>query len=70
MLPMRIGLEGSIEICDGNLVEMIVPAITAAIIGRLVVLLGSWALVRLPRVRTVDAIAPLNPGDCAGSVDD
>ena len=57
MLLIRVGLSGGIAIREANLVEMLLPAAFAAIIGILIVFIGRYTLGILPKVRTVDAIA-------------
>ncbi|MEM9727600.1 MAG: sodium-dependent bicarbonate transport family permease [Myxococcota bacterium] len=57
MLLMAIGLEGGMEIRDANLVEMILPAISAVVLGLVAVLLGLVTLARLPGIKTDDALA-------------
>lgn len=57
MLLMRIGLEGGMEIREGDLGAMLMPALIAAGIGCLIVYGGRLALAALPGVRTDDAIA-------------
>lgn len=57
MLLMSIGLEGGMEIREANLVDMLIPAVSAVVIGLLAVLIGSVTLARLPGVRKDDALA-------------
>ena len=57
MLLIKVGLSGGIAIRNANLVEMVLPAVFAAVIGILVVFIARHTLARLPKVRTVDAIA-------------
>jgi len=57
MLLMRIGIHGGMEISEANLVDMIVPVIISALIGVIIVLLGSFILKRLPGVKPEDGIA-------------
>ncbi len=57
MLLMKIGLKAGIEVRQAELAELILPAIIAAVVGCLIVLLGRLTLARLPGVRTDDAIA-------------
>lgn len=57
MLLMKIGLKAGIEIRQSNIEELFLPAVIAAIVGCLIVLLGRLALSRLPGVKSDDAIA-------------
>ncbi|MEB3883789.1 sodium-dependent bicarbonate transport family permease [Lyngbya sp. CCY1209] len=57
MLLIRVGLSGGIAIREANLAEMVLPAIFAAVIGILVVLIARYTLAILPNIKTVDAIA-------------
>ncbi len=57
MLLMRIGMKGGIELKNANLLDMILPAISAVVIGLLVVGVGSFILTRLPNVKKEDGIA-------------
>lgn len=57
MLLMAIGLEGGMEIREANLVDMILPAASAVLLGLFAVLLGLVTLARLPGIRTDDALA-------------
>lgn len=57
MLLMRIGIEGGLEIREADLAEMLLPALTAAILGCGIVLLGRVTLAYLPGVKMEDAIA-------------
>jgi hypothetical protein len=57
MLLTKIGLTGGIAIRNSNLTEMILPAAFAVIVGTLVVFIARYTLGKLPKVRTVDAIA-------------
>jgi hypothetical protein len=57
MLLMRVGLKGGIAIRNANLAEMLLPAVFAAVIGILIVFIARNTLARLPKVKTVDAIA-------------
>ncbi len=57
MLLLKIGLAGGMAIRNGDISEMIVPAIISAILGIGIVLLGSVTLARLPGVKNDDAIA-------------
>ncbi|MFW5834046.1 MAG: sodium-dependent bicarbonate transport family permease [Pseudomonadota bacterium] len=57
MLLMTIGLKGGMEIREADLVDMLIPALSAVAIGVTAVLLGALTLARLPGVRTDDALA-------------
>ena len=57
MLLIKVGLTGGQEIRDANLVEMLLPAVFAIIVGVLIVLIGRYTLCRLPNVKTEDGIA-------------
>ncbi len=57
MLLIKVGLSGGIAIRNANLVEMLLPAVFATVVGILIVLIGRYTLAKLPNVRTVDAIA-------------
>ncbi|MDY6902889.1 MAG: sodium-dependent bicarbonate transport family permease [Cyanobacteriota bacterium] len=57
MLLIKVGLSGGIAIRDGNILQMLLPAIFAMIVGVLIVFIGRYTLAKLPNVKTVDAIA-------------
>ncbi|MEO1210166.1 MAG: sodium-dependent bicarbonate transport family permease [Cyanobacteria bacterium J06638_20] len=57
MLLLKVGLSGGIAIRNANLVEMLLPAAFAMIVGILIVFIGRYTLGLLPKVKTVDAIA-------------
>ncbi|MBD2066224.1 sodium-dependent bicarbonate transport family permease [Leptolyngbya sp. FACHB-671] len=57
MLLTKIGLTGGIAIRNSNLTEMILPAVFAVAVGILVVFIARYTLAKLPKVKTVDAIA-------------
>ncbi|RUT00592.1 hypothetical protein DSM106972_073630 [Dulcicalothrix desertica PCC 7102] len=57
MLLTKIGLTGGIGIRKSNLTEMVLPAAFAVMIGILVVFIARYTLAKLPKVKTVDAIA-------------
>lgn len=57
MLLMRIGINGGMEIRQANLIDMLLPAIIAVVVGCVTVLLGRVTLARLPGVRVEDGIA-------------
>jgi hypothetical protein len=57
MLLIKIGIEGGIEIREAELAAMLLPALSAVIIGVVAVLLGSLIFSRLPGIRREDGIA-------------
>jgi uncharacterized protein len=57
MLLTKIGLTGGIAIRNSNLTDMILPALFAVLVGILVVFIARYTLAKLPKVKTVDAIA-------------
>mgnify|MGYP000212251978 CR=1 FL=1 len=57
ILLMKIGLKGGMEIRDANLMELLLPAFFASLIGLIIVYLGKWTLARCPGIKPVDAIA-------------
>lgn len=57
MLLIKVGLSGGIAIRNGNLAEMLLPALFAVVTGVLIVFIGRYTLAKLPKVKTVDAIA-------------
>ncbi|TVQ48914.1 MAG: sodium-dependent bicarbonate transport family permease [Gloeocapsa sp. DLM2.Bin57] len=57
MLLLKVGLSGGIAIRSANLAEMLLPAAFAMVIGILIVFIGRLTLAKLPKVKTVDAIA-------------
>ncbi len=57
MLLITVGLEGGISIREANLVEMLLPALFAVVIGILAVFIANYTLGKLPQIRTVDALA-------------
>ncbi|MCT7996114.1 sodium-dependent bicarbonate transport family permease [Laspinema olomoucense] len=57
MLLIRVGLSGGIAVRNGNLAEMILPALFSVVMGVLIVFIGRYTLAKLPNVKTVDAIA-------------
>jgi hypothetical protein len=57
MLLIKVGLSGGIAIRNANLLEMLLPALFAMIVGILIVFIGRYTLAKLPNVKTVDAIA-------------
>ena len=57
MLLIKVGLSGGIAIRNANLAEMLLPAAFAMIVGISIVFIGRYTLAKLPKVKTVDAIA-------------
>ncbi|MBE9070224.1 sodium-dependent bicarbonate transport family permease [Leptolyngbya cf. ectocarpi LEGE 11479] len=57
MLLLKVGLSGGIAIRNANLVEMLLPALFAMLVGVLIVFIGRYTLAKLPKVKVVDAIA-------------
>ncbi len=57
MLLMKIGLTGGQAIRNSNLTEMVLPVVSAVAVGILVVFIARYTLAKLPKVKTVDAIA-------------
>ena len=57
MLLMKVGLKGGMAISEADLGAMLVPALFAALIGCLIVLVGRFTLAKLPGIRTEDGIA-------------
>ena len=57
MLLLKIGLTGGIAIRNSNLTEMILPVLFAVIVGISIVFIARYTLAKLPKVKTVDAIA-------------
>ena len=57
MLLIKVGLSGGIAIRNANLAEMLLPALFAVVVGILIVFIGRYTLAKLPKVKTVDAIA-------------
>ena len=57
MLLIKVGLSGGIAIRNANLVEMLLPAVFAVVMGILIVFIGRYTLGLLPKVKMVDAIA-------------
>ncbi|MFB1486895.1 MULTISPECIES: sodium-dependent bicarbonate transport family permease [unclassified Thiocapsa] len=57
MLLMRIGLDGGMSIREANLVDMLLPAFFAVLVGVMAVVIGRFTLALLPGVRTEDGIA-------------
>ncbi|PSB10381.1 sodium-dependent bicarbonate transport family permease [Pleurocapsa sp. CCALA 161] len=57
MLLTKIGLTGGIAIRNSNLLDMVLPMLSAVAIGIIVVFLARYTLAKLPNVKVVDAIA-------------
>ena len=57
MLLIKVGLSGGIAIRNANLAEMLLPAVFTMVVGILIVFIGRYTLGKLPKVKTVDAIA-------------
>lgn len=57
MLLTKIGLTGGIAIRNSNLLDMVLPMISAVAIGIIVVFIARYTLAKLPNVKIVDAIA-------------
>jgi len=57
LLLMKVGLKGGMAIGEADLAAMLLPALFAALMGVLIVLIGRYTLARLPGIRTEDGIA-------------
>ena len=57
MLLIKVGLSGGIAIRNANLAQMLLPAVFAVVVGILIVFIGRYTLAKMPKVKTVDAIA-------------
>ena len=57
MLLMKIGLKAGMEIRKADLSALFFPAMIAVLVGCVIVIIGRFALARLPRVKLDDAIA-------------
>ena len=57
MLLMKIGLTGGQAIRNSNLSEMVLPVAFAIALGILIVFIARYTLAKLPKVKTIDAIA-------------
>jgi hypothetical protein len=57
MLLMKIGLTGGQAIRNSNLSEMVLPVAFAIAVGILIVFIARYTLAKLPKVKTIDAIA-------------
>ena len=52
LLLMKVGLKGGMAIGEADLAAMLVPALFAALMGCLIVLIGRYTLAKLPGIRT------------------
>ena len=57
MLLIKVGLSGGIAIRNANLAQMLLPALFAVAVGIIIVFIGRYTLAKMPKVKTVDAIA-------------
>nr|WP_228048762.1 sodium-dependent bicarbonate transport family permease [Nodularia sp. LEGE 04288] len=57
MLLTKIGLTGGIAIRNSNLTEMVLPVLFSVVVGIIIVFIARYTLAKLPKVKTVDAIA-------------
>jgi uncharacterized protein len=57
MLLTKIGLTGGMAIRNSNLTEMILPVLFSIVLGILIVFIARYTLAKMPKVKTVDAIA-------------
>ncbi len=57
MLLMKVGLSGGTAIRNANLAAMFLPAIFAVVTGIVIVFIGRYTLAKMPKVKTLDAIA-------------
>ncbi len=57
VLLTKIGLTGGMAIRNSNLSEMILPVAFSILLGILIVFIARFTLAKLPKVKTVDAIA-------------
>jgi hypothetical protein len=57
LLLLRIGLGAGIEIREAEIAALAVPALIAAVLGVLIVLIGRVTLARMPGVRVEDGVA-------------
>ncbi|MDJ0578773.1 sodium-dependent bicarbonate transport family permease [Crocosphaera sp.] len=57
MLLIKVGLSGGIAIRNANLAAMLLPAFLAVVTGILIVFIGRYTLAKMPKVKTLDAIA-------------
>jgi hypothetical protein len=57
LLLLKVGLGAGISVREANLVDLLVPALGAVVVGILIVFLGSWTLARWRGVERVDGLA-------------
>lgn len=57
MLLIKIGLTGGQAIRNSNLTEMVLPVVFSIALGILIVFIARYTLAKMPKVKTVDAIA-------------
>jgi hypothetical protein len=57
MLLMKIGLNGGIELRQANLADMALPALFSAVIGIVIVIVGSFVFSKLPGIKREDGYA-------------
>jgi hypothetical protein len=57
LLLMKVGLKGGMAIGEADLAAMLLPALFAALMGCLIVLIGRYTLAKMPGIRTEDGIA-------------
>jgi hypothetical protein len=57
MLLIKVGLSGGIAIRNANIMEMLLPAAFAVVMGIVIVFIGRYTLALLPNVKVVDGIA-------------
>lgn len=57
MLLIKVGLSGGIAIRNADLIDMLLPAAFAVVLGILIVFIGRYTLAKMPNVKTVDALA-------------
>ncbi len=57
MLLMKVGLSGGTAIRNANLAAMFLPAVFAVLTGIVIVFIGRYTLAKMPKVKTLDAIA-------------
>ncbi|MGC3937545.1 sodium-dependent bicarbonate transport family permease [Roseobacter sp. EG26] len=57
LLLLKVGMGAGISVREANFVELFVPAIGAAIVGIMIVFLGSWTLARWRGVSQIDGLA-------------
>lgn len=57
MLLIKVGLTGGQEVRDADLVEMLLPALFAIVLGILIVFIGNYTLCKLPKIKVEDGLA-------------